>query len=126
MSSNKKVLIVDDEEDITEILTAMVKDQGFDATSVLNAEDALELYKVETFNLIIVDILLPNMNGIDLTREIVSKNPDQKVVVMTGGGESREDIVKAILLHEGQRKGAIHTLSKPFNNSDLIEILKDI
>ena len=68
---NRKVLIVDDEPDIREILKLLLSSNGYEAKAVSNGESAIKILKEESsFDLLILDIMMPNQNGIDVLKKI--------------------------------------------------------
>lgn len=82
---NKKLLIVEDHEDVRMIYKAIFrKDTDIEIDEVESAEQALERLKTTTPDLVVVDISLPGMNGIELTRILSRQYPSVKIIVITG------------------------------------------
>lgn len=80
-----KVLVVDDEEDIGDMLAWMLKDEGFDAAYVVSGEQALERLAKEPWELALVDLKLStSVTGLDVIRAFREKSPQTQVVAMTG------------------------------------------
>ncbi len=81
----KRVLIVDDEEDIRNSISYLIKRMGFESALARDGREAIRLLKNEKFDLVIMDIFMPGMSGIDCVKEI-RKNPktkNQKIVFLT-------------------------------------------
>jgi diguanylate cyclase (GGDEF)-like protein len=81
--ANKRILIVDDDQVVRNTMSEYIKNAGFKAEAVSCAEEALELVEKETFQVVITDIKLPAMGGLELTKSIKKEN-DSDVIVMTG------------------------------------------
>ncbi len=109
----KKVLIVDDEESLRILLMSTLKRAGFSSKEVESAELALELLATESFDLVISDIAMPGMDGVELLRRIKSSSPQLDVIIMTGyrSEYSYVDIMNA---------GASDYVSKPFNLNSIL------
>jgi diguanylate cyclase (GGDEF)-like protein len=81
--NDKRILIVDDDQVVRQTMSEYVKNAGYISKAVSCAEDALDLLKKETFQVVITDIKLPAMGGLELTKTI-KKEKDSDVIVMTG------------------------------------------
>ena len=78
------VLVVDDEQGIRQVLEDVLGDEGYQVTAVENGFQALEVLARETIDLVILDVWLPNMGGIDVLKRIKQDWPDVEVVVISG------------------------------------------
>ena len=107
--AKKFILIVDDEEDLTWSISRTLQRNGhiFDVRCVSSGEAALRLLERQRFDLIISDIRMPGMSGIELLEMVNRKWPETRVVVMTAYGTE-------ILEHEALRLGAPFYIEKPF------------
>jgi len=112
----KTVLIVDDDPEIHALLKSMLKDSNWETESVLGGEEALALLKTEPFDIVLTDILMPEMDGITLLSRIQAIRPGTRVLVMTAF--NRPDRVAGSL--RGQAAGY---LTKPFSKDKLMESL---
>jgi len=85
----KKVLVVDDEADLVELLSYNLKKEGFFADPAYNGEEALKKLKSEKYDLIILDLMLPGLQGIELCRIIRNdpKNASLPIIMLTAKGE---------------------------------------
>jgi len=108
-----KILIVDDEQMMCEMLEDDLKRHGFHPTCYISAEKALDTLKTESFDVLLTDMNLPNMNGIELCERIVANRPDIPVIVITAFG-SMETAIAAI------RAGAYDFVTKPIDTEFLV------
>jgi DNA-binding response OmpR family regulator len=79
-----RILLVDDDEEICEEIKSLLKDQGFRVTVAGDGLTAVDLFDSKQFDLIILDLKIPGMPGIDILRHIKGKRPATKVLVVTG------------------------------------------
>lgn len=107
------ILVVDDELAQRELVSGFLKKQGFNVTSAESGEKALELFRQESFDLVLTDQKMPAMSGSDLLQAIHAINPETAVVLMTAYG-SIEAAVSSI------KGGAIDYLTKPLNLDELL------
>ena len=107
------ILVVDDEEVLQDILTFLIRKQGHKVFSALSGEEGLELLGREEIDLVLLDLMLPGIQGMDVLREIRRRDPDQVVVVIT----AFSSIESAI---EAMREGAFHYIPKPFKNEEVL------
>ena len=112
----QKILIVDDEEHICAALTSVVKEEGFKALVARDGATALETIRLESPDLMLTDIKMSGMDGMELMRRAKDVDPDLPVVMITAYAEIR-GAVKAI------KAGAHDYLSKPFNNQEVIRVV---
>ncbi len=115
MSQENKVriLVVDDEESLLAVLSQVLKKDGFDVTTAKSAEEALEVYQQDPFPLIITDIVMSGMTGIDLLESVKKSHPETQVIVMTSYA-SLDTAIMAL------RSGAYDYLFKPFEDLTVI------
>ena len=111
---NQTILLVDDEEDIRYALDLFLSHMGYKVLKAENGEEALNLFKVFTPPIILTDIKMPGMDGIDLLRKIKQESPDTEIIMLTGHG----DMDLAI---DSIRNDATDFLLKPIND-DALEI----
>lgn len=108
------VLLVDDEEDIREVIGMSVEDMGYRVLLAENGKEALEIYRRRLPPIVMTDIKMPIMDGIELLQRIKRENPDAEVVMITGHGDM--DLAVRSLKHE-----ATDFITKPIN-VDALEI----
>jgi putative two-component system response regulator len=108
-----RVLIVDDEPHISELLTRILAAEGYACVSALNGEAALRLLEQDAFDLLLVDVIMPGMSGMDLLTVVGSLFPSVAVILVTGV-DDRDTAVMALDL------GAYGYLIKPFNRTEVV------
>ncbi|MED4205558.1 sigma-54 dependent transcriptional regulator [Neobacillus mesonae] len=107
-----RILVVDDEKDLVDLLVLRLRRKGYDVDFALNAEDAVPLIQEHYYDLAIYDIRLPKMNGIALLKETKMIQSEIQVIMLTGHG-TIETAIEAI------RQGAFDYITKPYNLSEL-------
>lgn len=112
--SSERVLVVDDEQDLAESCAYFLERAGYDAACATSGEMALDLLSREPYALVITDVRMPRMSGMDLLTAIKQKDPDIEVLIITGYPELQM-AVTAI------KQGAFDYLSKPYGEKDLME-----
>ena len=89
----EKILIIEDEEDLVKGLKLNLDDEGYEVSWALDGEEGLRKALEELPDLIILDIMLPKMNGLDVCRELRQKNVGVPVVMLTAKGEEIDKVV---------------------------------
>ncbi|MBU5612712.1 diguanylate cyclase [Geomonas azotofigens] len=107
------LLVVDDEETLRSVVSQVLSADGFTVSEAASGEEALEAFRAGSHQLVITDIRMGGMSGIELLNEIKSHNPDTQVVIMTSHA-SLDSALTAL------RAGAYDYLVKPFESLDLI------
>ncbi|MBW2432394.1 MAG: sigma-54-dependent Fis family transcriptional regulator, partial [Deltaproteobacteria bacterium] len=107
------VLIVDDEQSIVQSLSGLLLDEGFEVSTAVNGYDALQAIESESPDLVLLDIWMPGIDGIETLKEIKKINPQIQVIIITGHG-TIETAVKATKL------GAFDLVEKPLSIDKII------
>lgn len=113
-----KVLIVDDEKDLAYVLNDILELEGHKATSVLDGYKAIEEIRKTHYDLVLMDIRLPGINGVETFIQIKEIDPEVKVVMMTGF--SVEDLIEKAL-----KEGAYACIHKPFDLQKVIKLIQE-
>ncbi|HPH32082.1 MAG TPA: response regulator transcription factor [Chitinophagaceae bacterium] len=115
MSGDKKtsILLVEDEENLHEALKLNLELEGYEVTSAFDGAAALKAVSNEYFDLIILDVMLPEMDGITVTETIRLSNNDVPVLILSAKNSSADRVL-------GLKKGADDYLTKPFNLEELL------
>ena len=111
--ATKRVLVVDDEEGLRSLISQVLRDDGHDVVTAESGEAALELFAREAFPIVLTDIFMKEMTGLDLLAKIRAQNQTTQVVIMTSNA-SLESATAAL------RSGAYDFLMKPFEDLDAI------
>ena len=109
----RKILIVDDEIIILKCILVDLRRSDYSVDTAENGEQALAMLEKEKYDLVITDLMMEGIGGLELLAEIKKKSPDMPVIIMTGYGELDSAI-------EALRLGAADYLLKPCNNEELI------
>ena len=111
------ILIVDDEKNYPPILKAVMEEEGYEAFAAYSGEEALTVLENSDIDLVLTDMKMPTMDGIQLLEHIKQKDPDLPVIMMTAHGT----VEKAV---EAMQKGAYNYVLKPFDNERLVIYVK--
>jgi len=117
--TNKKVLIVDDEEHIRELIKFNLKKEGYDTEVAVNGTEALKLIREIKFDLILLDLMLPEIDGLEVCKEIRrnEETSDIPVMMITAKGEEFDKVL-------GLELGADDYITKPFSIRELMARVK--
>ncbi len=115
MSGDKKtsILLVEDEENLHEALKLNLELEGYEVTSAFDGAAALKAVSNEYFDLIILDVMLPEMDGINVTETIRLSNNEVPILILSAKNSSADRVL-------GLKKGADDYLTKPFNLEELL------
>lgn len=102
-----RILVVDDEESIREFLDIMLRKEGYEVTTAEDGEKAVEVLKKKTFDMVISDLQMPKMNGMELLKHVKNQNPDLIFMLITAFGTAESAI-------EAMKIGAYDYILKPF------------
>src|SRR5688500_17905095 len=116
MSEKVAVLIVDDEISVADALEIILSDNGYEVTVALTGRDGLAHVNSRHFDVMITDLRLPDMSGLDVLSHIRQKEQTSLVILITA--HSTPEVVM-----ESKRLGAYEVLSKPFFPSDLLSLI---
>ena len=117
----QKILAVDDEQDIIELLSYNLSREGFEVTTAIDGEEALKKIRAKSFDLVILDLMMPGIQGMELCRILRNdpKTKDLPVIILT----AKTDEVDRVL---GLEMGADDYLTKPFSPRELIARIKAV
>ncbi len=113
-----KVLLVDDEEDFISTLAERLELRGINTQIATSGERALETIEKSPPDLVVLDVMMPGLGGIDVLQRIKTKHTQLPVILLTGRGSKTQG-------EEGIRKGAFDYLIKPLNIDELIQKIHD-
>lgn len=107
---NEAILVVDDEEDILELIERHLSNKGYEVITAYDGEQALPLLDKLKFDLVITDLKMPRIDGMELLKRVKERDPNIEVVILTGHG-TMDSVIEA--LRDG---GAFDYLQKPLYN----------
>ncbi len=109
-----RVLIVDDEEDFVETMVKRLKDKGLDAEGVNSGKEALNLLTEKDFDVCVLDVKMPGMDGLEALAEMKKKRPLMEVIMLTGHGSVESGV-------RGLQLGAYDYVMKPVPFAELLK-----
>jgi len=113
MPAKGSVFIVDDDQALANVLTAELVAEGFDAVSAYDGEQAIGILCKRKFDLVLLDIKMPKVDGIEVLKFIQKNMPSVKVMMLTGFGDLK-------LAMQSKQYGAIDFLTKPYDHDEVI------
>lgn len=113
-----KVLLVDDEEDFTDVLSKRLEARNLKVKTVNRGEDAVHMVDKHSFDVIILDLAMPGMDGLETLQKIKANHPDAEIIMLTGHA-SVESSVKAMKI------GAEDFMEKPVDITDLLNKIEE-
>jgi DNA-binding response OmpR family regulator len=121
MSQAKRILVIDDEEDILDFVSRVLTDGGYKVVTAKNAEDGFALMKKEEIDLLLLDIMLPKIDGWEVIKIMKADENMKKIPVamLTARLDSHDKII-------GLREGAVDYICKPFTADDLLSRVNDM
>jgi len=114
----EKVLLVDDEQDFLDALSERMRARDMEVTTSTSATDALEKAKKEPYDAIVLDLMMPEMDGLEALQKIKKNNPNLQVILLTGHATVEKGI-------EAMKLGATDFLEKPADLKTLTEKIKN-
>lgn len=112
-----RLMFVDDEEELVSALVERLELRGIDAIGVTSGDEALEHLREESFDVVIIDVKMPGIGGLEVLRTVSRRYPDVKVILMTGHGSAEDSEI-------GRRLGAVAYLQKPVDLEDLLATIQ--
>jgi nitrogen regulation protein NR(I) len=110
------ILIVDDEPNIRRVLAAMLKREGYETTAAADGEQALAVLQRTPVDVVVTDLVMPRLGGLDLLREVSAHHPDVPVIMITAHGTVDTAV-------EAMKAGAFDYISKPFEQEELKKVI---
>lgn len=118
----RTVLVVDDDEKIRKFVSMVLKKEGFDVIEASNGQECFFIYKTKSPDLVLIDIIMPEKDGLSAIKEIKAINNTVKVVAMSGGLVLTPDAY----LDEAKEIGADYVLQKPLDRRQLVETVQKL
>jgi DNA-binding NtrC family response regulator len=112
-----RLMFVDDEEELVSALVERLELRGIDAIGVTSGDEALEHLREESFDVVIIDVKMPGIGGLEVLRTVSRRYPNVKVILMTGHGSAKDSEI-------GRRLGAVAYLQKPVDLEDLLATIE--
>lgn len=116
----KSILVADDDEFILDLVQAALTAAGYTVTTVSGGRDALARLRTESYDLVVLDVMMPDQGGIETIIEIRQTHPNQPIVVMTGQIPTTSGTLEGLT----EKLGARALLAKPFTTDQLVEVVR--
>ncbi len=126
------VIVVDDEADVRDAIKRVLDRAGYSVRSVDNASTALTELRADRADVVITDIIMPKINGVEAIDTIRKEFPSVRIIAISGGGNfgvaayQPNAITTSAYLAAAERAGAHMILTKPFESKDLIQALEQV
>lgn len=119
MPDKSKILVVDDEDALRTVLSGELTSEGYDVHTAGDGDEAIQNLQRENFDLILLDIKMPKLNGFEVLKFVKEKYPKTKVVMLTGFADLKNAI-------ESKKLGAEDFVSKPYDLVDLLTTIERV
>jgi DNA-binding NtrC family response regulator len=119
MPEKNKILVVDDEDALRTVLSGELASEGYDVRTATDGDDAIANLQKDGFDLVLLDIKMPRMNGFEVLKFVKEKYPKTKVVMLTGFADLKNAI-------ESKKLGAEDFVSKPYDLVDLLTTIERV
>ncbi|MEE9289221.1 MAG: response regulator [Bacteroidota bacterium] len=119
MAEKKKILVVDDEDALRTVLSGELVGEGYDVETAADGDEAINVIQARTFDLVLLDIKMPKVDGFEVLKFLKSKYPNIKVIMLTGFADLKNAI-------ESKKLGAEDFVSKPYDLVDLLTTIERV
>ncbi len=119
MSEKSKILVVDDEDALRTVLSIGLTSEGYNVSTASDGDEAISGLQKETFDLVVLDIKMPRMNGFEVLKFVKEKHPETKVVMLAGFADFGNVI-------DVKKLGAEDFVAKPFDLANLVTTIERV
>jgi CheY-like chemotaxis protein len=119
MPAKNKILVVDDEEALRTVLASELEGEGYQVTSAADGQEAINILGSLAFDLILLDIKMPNVDGFEVLKYVKERHPSTKIIMLTGFADLKNAI-------ESKKLGAEDFVSKPYDLVDLLTTVERV
>jgi len=119
MVEKRKILVVDDEDALRTVLSSELVSEGYEVGTAADGDEAINEIQKQTFDLVLLDIKMPRMNGFEVLKYVKDKHPKTKVIMLTGFADLKNAI-------ESKKLGAEDFVSKPYDLVDLLTTIERV
>ncbi len=119
MPEKSRILVVDDEEALRTVLSTELTSEGYEVSTAADGGEAIDLVKDNNYDLVLLDIKMPNVDGFEVLKYVKENKPDMKVIMLTGFADLKNAI-------ESKRLGAEDFVSKPYDLVDLLTTIERV
>ncbi len=118
----KRVLVVDDEQDQREAVRSLLEVHGYGVTEARNGAEARRLFEAQPFDVVVTDIVMPEVEGTEMIRQLRRIRPDAKIIALSGSDYAE----RGAYLRIAKSLGAQKTFLKPVDSEDLLEAVREL
>lgn len=119
MAQPFNILVVDDEDALRNVLSSELQSEGYSVASAADGDEAIAIVQQNTFDLVLLDIKMPRVDGFEVLRFIKERYPSTKVIMLTGFADLKNAI-------ESKKLGAEDFVSKPYDLVDLLTTIERV
>ena len=119
MPAKNRIMVVDDEEALRTVLSSELEGEGYQVASAADGQEAINILQKQEFDLILLDIKMPNVDGFEVLKFVKDRHPKTKVVMLTGFADLKNAI-------ESKKLGAEDFVSKPYDLVDLLTTVERV
>lgn len=119
MAGKNRILVVDDEDALRTVLTSELEGEGYQVASAVDGEEAIKILGTQVFDLILLDIKMPKVDGFEVLKFVKQTQPKTKVIMLTGFADLKNAI-------ESKKLGAEDFVSKPYDLVDLLTTVERV
>lgn len=119
MADKKKILVVDDEDALRTVLSSELVGEGYEVETAADGDEAINVVQTKPFDLVLLDIKMPKVDGFEVLKFLKSKYPNVKVIMLTGFADLKNAI-------ESKKLGAEDFVSKPYDLVDLLTTIERV
>lgn len=119
MPAKNRILVVDDEDALRTVLSSELEGEGYQVASAGDGQEAINILQTREFDLILLDIKMPNVDGFEVLKFVKERHPKTKVVMLTGFADLKNAI-------ESKKLGAEDFVSKPYDLVDLLTTVERV
>jgi two-component system, chemotaxis family, chemotaxis protein CheY len=117
-----RILVVDDDQPVREMICSILDTCGYKIAEAANGNIAISMYREQPFDVVITDLVMPDMEGIELIKELRAIDRNVKVIAISGGFLTASDTY----LKAAKLMGAQRTLPKPFEMDELLSVVSSV
>lgn len=118
----KRILIIDDDSITRKLLVEFLSNHGYEVIASINGKKGVELYRKNPFDLVITDIIMPEMDGLETIQELKIISPTLKIIAISGGG----NLVPGHYLGTAKKIGADMIFTKPLDLDEILDGMKQL
>lgn len=117
-----RVLLVEDDNDVRQMVYQILTRDGYDVQQTCNGREALDAFREQPADLVITDLIMPEKEGLEMIRDLVSEFGKVKIIAISGGGR----LDPGDYLRTARVFGAKKTIHKPFGRTELLDAVKEV